>query len=142
MKSTTLALAVAAGLALSGPALAQDTDIPDADVPMEMDTPPEMETLPAPDGLSFTDEQIQVFAVAFLEVQSIGQGYDAALQEAATAEEQQQLQMQAMDEMVLAVEQVEGITVEEYNAIFQAAQTDPELAQQLQAEIDQIVQAQ
>jgi hypothetical protein len=55
----------------------------------------------------------------------------AQMQAADTTDEQQQIQQQATQEMVTAVENTEGINVEDYNVIMESVQTDPALAQQI-----------
>lgn len=119
-------MAVAAlGLSLpaTGLAVAQET------APAQ----PSVET-PQP-SQDYSDETLRSFAVAFLQVDEINRQYTPRLQEATTPEEQQQIQQEASQEMVNAVEGAEGITIQEYTSIMQAAQADPELAQTLTAYI-------
>lgn len=111
-------LGLAAGpFAVSG-AAAQD----------EMQPPATME---APAATSFDENTLRSFVVAFLQVDEINRTYLPQMQEADTPEAQQQVQQQATQEMVLAVENAEGISVEEYNSIIETAQADPELANQI-----------
>ncbi|WP_099868204.1 DUF4168 domain-containing protein [Pararhizobium haloflavum] len=123
IKRYSLMAVAAIGLSLpaSGFALAQET-APAAPAP-EM-----QQQAPAQD---FSDEQLRSFAVAFLEVDQINKQYTPRLQEAGTPEEQQAIQEEASQEMVSAVESSEGISVQEYTSIMQAAQADPALAQTL-----------
>lgn len=117
-------LGLASGPLMTGSVAAQELDAPD--------------TMEAPAPAAFDDQTLQSFVVAFLEVDQINRVYMPQLQEADTQEEQQAIQQQATQEMVTAVENAQGISVEEYNAIVETAQADPELAQQ----INQMIQDQ
>lgn len=81
------------------------------------------------------DDKLKSFAVAFLEVTKVTQSYQPQIQAAESTEDQQRLQMEAGEMMVEAVNEADGITVDEYNMIIQAAQTDPELAQRINGHI-------
>jgi len=81
------------------------------------------------------DEKLRSFAVAFLEVAKVNQTYQPQIEAAGTQEEQQRLQEEAGGQMIEAVAQSDGITVDEYNTIIQAAQTDPDLAQRINGHI-------
>lgn len=80
----------------------------------------------------FSDEQLQKFADTSQEIAMISQDYTERLQNAKDQTEQQEIRMEANDEMVSTVED-SGMTVEEFNAIGQAIQQDPELMQRVQA---------
>lgn len=114
-------LTIAAGAAFA-PAVAQDQA-----------PAPQMEAPAATPDLN--DEKLQSFAVAFLEVTKVTQSYQPQIEAAASDEDREQLQQQASQEMVEAVNGADGITVDEYNMIIQAAQTDPELAQKINTHI-------
>lgn len=129
----TAALALALGLAAAPfsalPALAQTAPAaPETAVP-----------LPAPTEAAPVDEQkLQSFVVAFLEVNKVGQEYQPRLQAAAADQaEQAKIQEEASQKMVEAVEGTNGITVEEYSTILSSAQTDPQLAGQINEMIRQ-----
>lgn len=66
---------------------------------------------PAAPKASFTDADVASFAKAAVKVQVISQ--------------------QARSQMMQAIESTEGLTIETYNAIVQAAQKDPELAKKI-----------
>ncbi len=68
--------------------------------------------------------------VALAEVERIKQEYSQRLQTAGSEAEQQQIQNEAGQKMLQAVEG-KGISVDEYNQIIQTAQTDPALAERL-----------
>ena len=80
---------------------------------------------------AYSDEQLRSFAVATLQIQEVGQEYQPRMEAAETTEQQQQLAQEANAQMVQIVEQVEGITVPEYNEIAEAARANPEIMQQI-----------
>jgi len=111
-KTTLAATATAAALALApmAPAFAQ------------ADAPPGGEAQTAvPDAL------LDSFVVAALDVSAIAQDYEAQIEAAASDDARQSLALEAQEAMVAAVEEAEGITVDEYVAISQAARVDESL---------------
>lgn len=127
LKTICYAAAVATGLTaapmLSAAAVAQTAQPPAAEAPATQ--------TPAPGQNSFSDDKLKSFVVALLEVNEINQSYLPRVQSAKTAEEKQQLGEEAQQKMVEAVEGTEGITVDEYTSIVQAAQSDPKVAEQI-----------
>ena len=101
------ATALAAGLSL--PAFAQSEEAPEATQPA------------AP-----SDEDLQSYAAAATEIQTIVQEWQPQIEGAETPEEANELGTQAQVQMVEAVE-AEGLSVEQYNQITQLAQADPDL---------------
>lgn len=95
---------------------------------------PEVEA-PAAAAPSLDDDKLKSFAMAFLEVNKLTQEYQPQIAAAGTPEDQQRLQQEAGEKMVEAVNDAEGISVDEYNMIIQAAQTDPDLAQRINGHI-------
>lgn len=89
---------------------------------------------PAVAGQQFTEQEIESFAVAVIEIEQINQVVQQEMQAADTPEEQQQVQEQATAQMIEAIE-AEGMTVDDYNEIATAVQTDPELAGQIEERI-------
>ncbi|ERS88491.1 hypothetical protein Q671_08315 [Halomonas sp. PBN3] len=85
-------------------------------------------TAPAQD---FSDDQLQQFADASKEIAVLSQDYTKRLQEAEGEEAQQEVRMEANEEMVKVVEE-SGLDVDTFNAIGQAIQQDPELMQRVQ----------
>lgn len=75
----------------------------------------------------FSEDQLEAFAVASLEVQAVNEKWMTRIAEAESAEKGQELREQAIEEMTGAVRN-EGLTVEEYNRIYDAAENDPEIA--------------
>lgn len=119
--------AVAFGIAGSlGVATAQETS-PAAPAPEAQ--------APAATAPQIDEQKLQSFATAFLEVSEVTQEYQPQIAAAGSVEAQQKLQQEAGQKMVDAVNSTDGITVEEYNMIIQAAQADPELAQRINGEI-------
>jgi hypothetical protein len=88
-------------------------------------------TMPAPSQAPVDESKLRSFAVAYLEVTKVAQAYQPQIEEAADPNEQQRLRQEATTGMVKAVENADGISIEEYNAIFTTAQSDPALAQQI-----------
>jgi len=113
----TFAAAAAAGalvLAPGAPALAQDAD-----------TAPETERR-VPDAL------LDSFIMAALSVSEIAEAYQGRMQSAADDAARQDLATEARAAMISAVEETDGITVEEYLEISEAARADADLGQRLQ----------
>jgi hypothetical protein len=90
------------------------------------DTQPQ-QPLPPTQQFEPSQDQIQAFASAALQVQQIRSKWQTRMQEANSAEKAQELQVQAATEMVSAVQE-RGLTVETYKAIATAARDNPELA--------------
>lgn len=86
---------------------------------------PTAPTAAAP-GAQFSQQQLESYAAAVLKVQAIDQTWKPQIQEAETPQQAEQLTMQAAEEMIGEI-QGEGLTVQEYNAITQAAEQDPAL---------------
>jgi predicted secreted protein len=86
----------------------------------------------APTGVQaqaeFTDQQLEAFVVAALAVDELIREWNPRIQGAENAEQAARLAEQANAELVETVARTEGITVEEYQEIGQAAQDDPALA--------------
>lgn len=79
----------------------------------------------------YPEETLQSFAVAALQIQEINMQAQEELQAAETPEDQEQVQEDATQMMMQAIE-AEGLSVEEYNEIATAAQSDPDLAGQIE----------
>ncbi|WP_110619743.1 DUF4168 domain-containing protein [Thioalkalivibrio sp. ALE21] len=85
--------------------------------------------------VDLSDEDIDTFVEAFVGVQEVREDFSQRLQEAEDETEAQQMQQEAQDEMVAAVEDA-GMTVEEYNEVAMALQNDPELMQEVQQQAE------
>ncbi len=113
---TTLAGAVLLTLGLAAPAAAQDQPA---------------QQLPAP-AENISDEQLEQFAAAALAVNQLGREYASRLQSAEDEARAEAIRVEAQEKMVEAV-QDEGLTVEEYNAIYAAAESDEEVNAAIQS---------
>lgn len=82
-------------------------------------------------NIEITDELLQKFMVAMNDVQQVSQKYSEQFQNAENAEEAQSIQQKAQEEMIAAVNGA-GLSPDEYNAVIQRVQQDPELQQRLQ----------
>ena len=131
------ALAIVTGTVL-GAANAQDA-APQTPPPAE--AAPQQEA-PAAAAPAMDETKLKSFAVAFLEVTKVTESYKPQIEAAGTTEDQQRLQQEAGEKMVEAVNNADGIAVEEYNTIIQAAQTNPDLAQQINGHITEAAGAQ
>ncbi|MBX9450302.1 MAG: DUF4168 domain-containing protein [Neoaquamicrobium sediminum] len=131
------ALAIVTGTVL-GAANAQDA-APQTPPPAEAAPQPEAPAAAAP---AMDETKLKSFAVAFLEVTKVTESYKPQIEAAGTTEDQQRLQQEAGEKMVEAVNNADGISVEEYNTIIQAAQTNPDLAQQINGHITEAAGAQ
>ncbi|MDP9808408.1 hypothetical protein J2W42_001246 [Rhizobium tibeticum] len=87
------------------------------------------------EAAAVSDQKIEAFAVAYLQVDKIRQEYAAKLEATQDAGAKQQLQTEGSKQMVQAVEGSPGISVEEYNSILTAAQNDPALVKRVQEKL-------
>lgn len=117
---TALATALALGLGATTASWAQQAPPPQ---------PPAQQQAPVNVG----DQDLQTFAEAQERVAQISQKWNARAQQAKDNSPQamQKMQQSATDEMVVAVETA-GLSVQEYNQIAQAVQSDPDLQSKLQ----------
>ncbi|MGG6892422.1 MULTISPECIES: DUF4168 domain-containing protein [Rhizobium] len=89
-----------------------------------------------------SDQKIEAFAVAYLQVDKIRQEYSAKIEAASDATAKQQLQTEASKQMVQAVQTSPGMSVGEYNAILTAAKKDPALVKKVQDKLQKSAPAQ
>lgn len=82
----------------------------------------------------YSEAKLQSFASAVMAVNAVVEQWRPQIQAAPSEAEKQQMAEQANQEMRAAVDGTEGITVDEYQAIAQAAQSDAALM----ARIDQV----
>lgn len=92
-----------------------------------------------PDGAVLVQEdgKLDSFVMAAVAVDEVRTNYVAQLQTIEDEAEQQSLIQEANAAIVQAVEQAEGITLEEYVAIGEAAGADPEIAAQIDARLQE-----
>jgi hypothetical protein len=129
MKRFVLPLASAAMIA--SPALAE-TAGPSGGAAGQTPTPegPQMQGQ-APAPADFSDQKLKSFAEAVAGIQVVARDYAPRLRDADDPQQVAELEQKAQDEMLDTVKK-EGLTVEEYNQIAVAAQTDPQLAETIQ----------
>lgn len=84
------------------------------------------------------DAKLESFVVAAISVQDLIEQWSPRIQGAQSEEEAASMREQANVELAEAIEQTEGMTVEEYQQIGEQAQQDPEL----NARIQEIYEAQ
>jgi GTP1/Obg family GTP-binding protein len=111
VKKVLLTAALACALAISGPAWAQ--------------AQPE-----------FSKQQLESFVVAALAVDELIREWNPRIQAAQDDAQAAQLREQANGQLVEAIARTDGITLEQYQQILQAAKADPDL----KARIDVIYQ--
>lgn len=98
---------------------------------------PQMEPAPnqaAAQQGNYSDQQLQAFAKAVLEVSKVAQAYQPKLAKATQPEQAQKVQMEANTEMVKVVQQ-QGLQPEQYNQMHQAVQQDEAMLQKVQSYI-------
>lgn len=119
------ATAVAAGLTLgTGTAFAEEATTEAPAVAPEAAAPAE--------AAAFTQEQLDAFVAAALDVSAIQQEAAATLMTTEDQAGQDEVLEQANQQMIEAIESEPGISVPEYIAIAEAAESDPDLRTQLE----------
>lgn len=83
----------------------------------------------------FEEAQVEAFAEAVVVIQAINAEYTERMQTADDATQQAALAEEANARAVAAVEEIEAMDVETYNAIADATRADPALAERVNAEI-------
>ncbi len=78
-----------------------------------------------------SDAKLDSFVVAALSVSEIAQEFEGRIQAAADDAARQSLANEAREAMIGAVEETDGITVEEYVTISEAARSDADLNQRV-----------
>ena len=112
VSASLLALFMAAG---SSQVLAQQASQPQAP-----------QTAPAMQASDISDKKLEKFAESLDQIMEIRQDFTAKLEKTGDPAEAQQLQQQANEKMMETVEN-NNLSIEEYNAINQAVQNDPQL---------------
>ena len=92
------------------------------------DAVPQQQTAPA----DYSENQLESFAAAAQRVQELNGKWVPQIAEAQNESESEQMRQQALQEMEQAVRD-EGLTVQEYNGIYDAAQRDPEVMQKIES---------
>lgn len=83
------------------------------------------------------DQKLDKAAAALRQVSSIQQRYQQQLNEAPTPSAKANLAKEAEDQMTKAIT-IEGLSLQEYNAIIEVAQKDPNVRQKLLQRIDSV----
>lgn len=78
-----------------------------------------------------SDQKLEAFAVAYLQVDKVRQEYSAKIDATKDQAAKQKLQEEAKQQMVSTVQASNDISVEEYSSILTAAQSDPALAKKV-----------
>jgi hypothetical protein len=130
-RAASLTAAVFSLMVLNNPASAQEKP------PIQAQTDSN-----APAAAAVSDQKIEAFAVAYLQVDKVRQEYSAKVGATPDAAAKQKLQSEASQHMVQAVEASPGISLEEYNAILTAAQNDPALVKRVQDKLQKSAPAQ
>jgi hypothetical protein len=119
-----IAMLAAAGLAFGG-ALAGPVATPAAQ---------------AQDAESFSDAKLRSFATAAVKLTEIRSEYQSQMGNAQSDEERAQLQQQTNQRMAQAVQNTDGISIQEYNQIASASRTDENLAEKINTYIEEAAQ--
>lgn len=117
----TIAIAAAAATTLAGGVAAQDTQMPASPPPLEGPV---------------SDQMIDVFAATAIEVQVVANDYAAQIEAAESEADRQQLVETANADIAGTIEAAEGITIEEYLQIAEAASEDPALNQRILTRVE------
>jgi transcription initiation factor IIF auxiliary subunit len=87
---------------------------------------PATQPAPAIQAADISDKKLEKFADSLGEIMEIREDFTAKLEKTGDPAEAQQLQQQANEKMMSTVED-NDLSIEEYNAINQAVQNDPQL---------------
>jgi len=85
----------------------------------------------------FTDAELKQYAVAVLEVRQINEEYMPKLQAAGSDDQRAAIRSEATDLMVEAIDGA-GLTVTTYNEIYNASQSDPNVADKVDRYIREV----
>ena len=129
IRAVVFSSSLALGVISAGGAFAQETTMQEA-------------PSTALTSADFDGAELDSFVQAYVEVNMIGQAFAPQLQSAATPEEQMQVQTQASEQMMGAIEAVEGIDLERYNEIMAVAQNDPDLVARINTRLESAATAQ
>ena len=84
------------------------------------------------------DPLVESFALAAIEVAAIQESYGARFEAAEDESEREAIASEAQGEMVMAVEETEGITVQQYLMISEAAQLDADLNERIMLKLREL----
>ncbi len=80
----------------------------------------------------YSQAKLEAFVVAAIAVNSLIDKWVPRIQVAKSEAEAEQMRRQANAELIAAVEETEGISVDEYEKIGEAARSDPDLAARIE----------
>lgn len=121
MKSTHRIFAAAFAIAVASPAvsLAQN------------------QSAPADSAMEFSEQQLEAFAAAAVELDELRREWNPKLEAADNGDQAAEIQRRANMEMAQAVQE-SGITVDTYNRVAMALQSDEELGAKVQGYIEEV----
>ncbi|MGR3462669.1 MAG: DUF4168 domain-containing protein [Roseovarius sp.] len=88
-------------------------------------------TAAAEQNASYSDEELDIFTKALLQVADVRQKYSTLMQNAETKEQQAAIAEKANTEITRVIEDTEGLTLDRYTEISVAASNDPTLNQRI-----------
>jgi len=88
----------------------------------------------------YSGAQLDAFTVALLQVFDLRKKYTPALQSAESEDQQQEILDKATAEIAGAIEDTDGITLETYQEIAEAATQDQDLEMQIKSRVEDMVQ--
>ncbi len=94
----------------------------------------------AQEAADYSGEQLDAFTVAYLQVIDLREKYVPVLQAAESQDQQQAIIEEANAEMVEAIESTDGMTLDDYESIAQAAAEDQDLNARIMARIEDMAQ--
>ncbi|WP_371056645.1 DUF4168 domain-containing protein [Rhodosalinus sp. K401] len=94
----------------------------------------------AQEAAEYSGEQLDAFTVAYLQVIDLREKYVPVLQAAESQDQQQAIIEEANAEMVEAIESTDGMTLDDYESIAQAAAEDQDLNARIMARIEDMAQ--
>lgn len=136
LRITTLVSATLIGIGLMGSVAQAQESTASATTQAQLETQAQAETQLGAQASAnqFTDEQLQQFANAGQQASSVSQQYSQRLEQAEGEAAKQAVRAEANDKLLEAV-QNSGLDIETFNAIGLAVQSDPELAQRVQQQV-------
>jgi hypothetical protein len=89
---------------------------------------------------SLSDDKLRSFATAAVKLTEIRSEYQSQMGSAQSDEERAQLQQQTNQRMAQAVQNTDGISIQEYNQIASASRNDENLAEKINTYIEEAAQ--
>lgn len=86
---------------------------------------------------SFSDAQLDAFGHAVARASAVAQAWRPRVEAAGTDDERMQLVEQANTEIAQTIDQTDGLSLEDYEAIVVAMRTDADLAQRVERELQE-----